>query len=140
MGYRLCGIVFNMLPRCVTVLTMLQKLRGTCSKTVIPGSAASSDLGASIQMNVPERGLPPQGMQPPIPDADQCKPDWASRPSERRKGGKSLWDPRGGEWRYLPGDRWRNPHWDYNPHDNPNSPWQNIPIGNLPPRKKADDA
>ena len=83
----------------------------------------------------PERGLPPAGIKPPIPDADQCRPGPASRPSEREKGGKSLWDPRGGEWRYFPGDKWHNPHWDYNPHDRPASPWQNVPIGDLPPVK-----
>jgi hypothetical protein len=86
-----------------------------------------------------ERGLPPPGVKPPIPDADKCKPGPASRPSEREKGGKSLWDPRGGEWRYLPGDRWHNPHWDHNPHDRPGSQWQNIPIGDLPPVKPNPD-
>ena len=50
------------------------------------------------------------------------------------KGGQSLWDEHGGEWRYFPGDNWHNPHWDYNGHVNPNSPWGNIPIGGLPPR------
>jgi|SRR5215471_19736280 len=106
----------------------------------MPGLTAASDLETSIQMYGPERGLPPAGIKPPIPDADQCTPGLASRPSEQRKGGKSLWDPRGGEWRYFPGDQWHNPHWDYNPHDSPSSPWQNIPMGNLPPRKTDDDA
>ena len=56
----------------------------------------------------------------------------ASRPSEQEKGGKSLWDKKGGEWRYFPGDKHHNPHWDHNPHDSPNSPWENVPIGDLP--------
>ena len=81
-------------------------------------------------------GLPPPGLMPPIPNPDQCKIGAPSRPSERAAGGLSLWDPNGGEWRYSPDDTWHNPHWDYNPWDQgPNTPWQNIPIGGLPPRK-----
>ena len=79
------------------------------------------------------RGLPPDGVTPPADG--EVKPGPASRPSERDKGGQSLWDEKGGEWRYSPGDKWHNPHWDHNPHDKPSSPWQNIPIGPLPPRK-----
>jgi RHS repeat-associated protein len=84
------------------------------------------------------RGLPPEGVQPPIPDADQCKPGPASRPSEADKGGESLWDPRGGEWRLHPGNRWHNPHWDYNSHT-PGSRWENIPHGDLPPVRPIPD-
>jgi hypothetical protein len=78
------------------------------------------------------RGLPPEGIKPP---AGEVKEGPASRPSEQDKGGKSLWDSSGGEWRYSPEDKWHNPHWDYNPHDKPSSPWQNVPIDRLPPRK-----
>ena len=97
----------------------------------------NSDSAEDGSTTPPERGLPPTGVKPPIPDADQCKPGPASRPSEQKRGGKSLWDPRGGEWRYFPGDRWHNPHWDHNPHDRPGSPWQNIPIGDLSPVKPS---
>jgi RHS repeat-associated protein len=75
------------------------------------------------------RGLPPRGVQPP---AKNCRVGPASRPSERAKGGQSLWDEDGGEWRYYPGDKYHNPHWDYNPHDAPNSPWQNVPLNDMP--------
>jgi hypothetical protein len=61
-----------------------------------------------------------------------CKPRPASRPSERAQGGQSLWDEKGGEWRYFPGDKSHNPHWDYNPWNSPSSPWQNIEIENMP--------
>ena len=81
----------------------------------------------------PPRGLPPEGVSPPIPE--QCEPGPASRPSERDKGGQSLWDPDGGEWRWFAGDKWHNPHWDHNPHDRPSSPWINVPHGGLPPVK-----
>jgi hypothetical protein len=80
----------------------------------------------------PTRGLPPEGVHPPV--SGPLTPGPASRPSEQSAGGQSLWDEHGGEWRYFPGDKWHNPHWDYNPHSNPNSPWDNIPINGLPPR------
>ncbi|VBA36881.1 hypothetical protein LAUMK13_01370 [Mycobacterium innocens] len=81
----------------------------------------------------PNRGLPPNGISPPTEGNPEVGP--ASRPSEKPLGGQSLWDENGGEWRYFPGDRWHNAHWDYNPHDTPNSRWKNIPIGDLPPNK-----
>ncbi len=80
----------------------------------------------------PARGLPPEGVRPPV--EGPLTPGPASRPSEAGKGGQSLWDKDGGEWRYFPGDKWHNPHWDYNGHGNPKSPWDNIPINGLPPR------
>jgi hypothetical protein len=80
----------------------------------------------------PARGLPPEGLHPPVDGP--LTPGPASRPSEQGKGGQSLWDEHGGEWRYFPGDMRHNPHWDYNPHSNPNSRWDNIPINGLPPR------
>jgi RHS repeat-associated protein len=82
-----------------------------------------------------DRGLPPDGVHPPEKGPDDVTVGPASRPSEAGKGGKSLWDKDGGEWRWFPGDKYHNPHWDYNPHDTPNSPWQNIPAGNLPVMK-----
>ncbi|MCT7658344.1 hypothetical protein [Mycobacterium deserti] len=81
----------------------------------------------------PVRGLPPEGLQPPV--SGTLTPGPASRPSEQRIGGQSLWDEKGGEWRYYPGNKHHNPHWDYNPHNVPNSRWQNVPINNLPPLK-----
>ena len=80
----------------------------------------------------PARGSPPESLRPPV--SGSLTPGPASRPSERSVGGQSLWDEHGGEWRYFPGDKWHNPHWDYNPHLNPNSRWDNIPINGLPPR------
>lgn len=77
-------------------------------------------------------GLPPDGVRPPV-DGPLTEGD-PSRPSAQARGGKSLWDHDGGEWRYFPGDKHHNPHWDYNPHTNPRSRWDNIPINGLPPR------
>lgn len=82
-----------------------------------------------------QRGLHPEGVKPEFSGSSTWKVGPASRPSERAKGGLSLWDHKGGEWRWAPEDRYHNPHWDYNPHDKPNSPWQNMSYKNLPPRK-----
>ncbi|KQY28298.1 hypothetical protein ASD21_15955 [Caulobacter sp. Root1455] len=77
------------------------------------------------------RGLPPRGVQPPTKGPFRVGP--ASRPSEVQKGGRSLYDPDGGEWRWDPGtSKYHNPHWDYKPPGNPNAGWQNIPWGNMP--------
>ena len=70
-----------------------------------------------------------------MPRPHLCRVGPASRPAERRRGGYSLYDEQGGEWRYHPGDRYHNPHWDHNPHDAPNSPWQNVPIAGKPVMK-----
>lgn len=108
------------------------------------GAGALPGLGAICTMlgicepdyqEEPPRGLHPEGLQPPVPEDKECEIGPASRPSEAAQGGQSYWDPDGGEWRWYPGDKHHNPHWDYNPHDNPNSPWQNIPHGDLPPVK-----
>ena len=83
------------------------------------------------------RGLPPDGISPPVDG--EVKPGPASRPKEQALGGQSLWDENGGEWRWYPGDRWHNPHWDYNPHDKPSSPWTNVDHGGLPSVKPVPD-
>ena len=79
------------------------------------------------------RGLPPEGEKPP--HSSEFKEGSPSRPSEDARGGRSLWDESGGEWRYHDEDKWHNPHWDYNPHDAPSSSWEQVPIGDLPPVK-----
>ena len=76
------------------------------------------------------RGLPPPGMTPPVANPEQCE----AAPSTRGSG-SSTWDPNGGEWRYAPENQGHNPHWDYNPCENWNTPWENVPIDGLPPRK-----
>jgi hypothetical protein len=85
----------------------------------------------------PHPGLPPEGVRPPV--EGELTPGPASQSRARRFGGESLWDEKGGEWRYFPGDKYRNPHWDYNPHDRNNPEWENIPIGGLPPHKEVPD-
>ncbi|MBP7263999.1 MAG: RHS repeat-associated core domain-containing protein [Spirochaetia bacterium] len=92
-----------------------------------PGTPFAAGSGVKV------RGMPPDGVRPPVAGGVKAGP--ASRPSEQVKGGQSLWDQNGGEWRYFPEDNYHNPHWDYNSHASPNSPWINIQIGNLPPRK-----
>lgn len=79
----------------------------------------------------PIEGLPPEGLRPPVGGPVTEGP--ASRPSARDRGGRSLYDQDGGEWRYYPGDEWRhNPHWDYKPSPGPGSKWENIGIDGNP--------
>src|ERR1700722_15719208 len=85
----------------------------------------------------PPRGLPPEGVHPPVPG--KLTPGPPSRAGERRRGSQHLWDEHGGEWRYHPDDPGHNPHWDYNPHNRPNAEWEQIPIGGLPPEKATPD-
>lgn len=96
---------------------------------ILPPGVESAPGAAGMPAS---RGLPPGGVYPPVEGKVTEGP--ASRPSEQARGGQSLWDEKGGEWRYFPGDKYHNPHWDYNAHNTPTSPWQNIAIGDLPPR------
>jgi len=96
-----------------------------------PLSPADDGPGDSASDSRPE-GLPPDGVRPPV-EGPLTQGD-PSRPSAQGRGGRSLWDENGGEWRYFPGDEWHNPHWDYNSHTNPRSRWDNIPINGMPPR------
>jgi hypothetical protein len=47
---------------------------------------------------------------------------WEWRSATRNKVGNDWWDPEGGEWRYHPADKYHDPHWDYNPWTQWNSP------------------
>jgi len=83
-------------------------------------------------------GLHPDGLMPPVADPGGLNVGDASRDKERERGGKSIWDANGGEWRGAPEDKWHNPHWDYNPHNGAKGggvPWQNVPHGDLPVKK-----
>jgi hypothetical protein len=45
----------------------------------------------------------------------------------------NYYDPEGGEYRYAPPDAYHNAHWDYKAGSN--SPWENVPIDDVPPIK-----
>jgi hypothetical protein len=61
-------------------------------------------------------------------------PSWEWGPaSGEAEAGWRWWDPKGGEWRWHPPDKWHpRGHWDYNPWEHPTGPWQNVPPGNCP--------
>jgi len=109
-----------------------------CIDTVYPElflavPPALRQLGGLLRMLEPDTtGLPPDGVLPPVTNPQKCVIGF---PSRRGSSGLSLYDENGGEWRYFGGDDYHNPHWDYNSWTNWNSPWQNVPIGNLPPVK-----
>lgn len=81
-------------------------------------------------------GLPPEGLRPRVEGPLTTGP--ASKPSVASKGGQSLWDKDGGEWRYDPGQDSRHyPHWDYNPHAQKFDQWRNVGINDLPTHKEG---
>jgi RHS repeat-associated protein len=52
---------------------------------------------------------------------------WQSGPASRDISGLHWYDPGGGEWRWHAPDRWHPVgHWDHNPWDQWNSPWQHV--------------
>ncbi len=57
-----------------------------------------------------------------------------SRTKPMDRGEKSLYDEKGGEWRYAPEDKYHNEHWDYKPPGKGEA-WENVPIDNKPPVK-----
>ncbi len=105
-----------------------------------PGSEAGGSSGEeegrpsrnSTRGSKPNQGRPPKGLAPRKLRPPGYGPGWriarASRPSELKCGGMSYYNPSGGEWRYYPEDRYHYAHWDYNSHDRPNSPWENVPL------------
>jgi RHS repeat-associated protein len=90
----------------------------------------------------PSDPKPPQGGPTP-PGYDPTNPGWRyGYPEGPTIQSPRYFDPKGGEWRFHPPDRWHPaPHWDYNPWDQWNSPWQNVPISkNEPSRDFIDTA
>jgi hypothetical protein len=51
---------------------------------------------------------------------------WQWREGSRTNVPRSWWDPEGGEWRFHPADKRHDPHWDYNPWEQRNHPWQHL--------------
>jgi hypothetical protein len=82
---------------------------------------------------LPPWRMPSPGIVPPVRNPSLLRPGTASRPAWSGAAGRSLWDEEGGEWQYNSGDDWHNPHWDYNAHSNPNTPWRGIPISGRSP-------
>jgi len=77
----------------------------------------------------------------PRPSANQPRPpgwnrSWQWRYGERTNpnAGRRWFDPNGGEWRWHAADRYHpEGHWDYNPWNQWNSPWQNVQSGGTSP-------
>lgn len=67
---------------------------------------------------------------PKSPASGRLREGLPSRQKPRTRGEKSLYDERGGEWRYAKDDKYHNPHWDYK--ESPSSSWKNIPIDDKP--------
>lgn len=78
-------------------------------------------------------GLPPPGTVPPVRNPARLRSKPGTQPSLAGSSAHSLWDDRGGEWQYHSGDAWHNPHWDYNEHSDPTTPWRSIPLSDRSP-------
>lgn len=68
---------------------------------------------------------------PRPPAKGKLKEGKPSRNKPNKRGEKSLYDEKGGEWRFSPEDSRHNAHWDYKPPGK-NSPWKNISIDGKP--------
>ncbi len=123
----MCGMQGNANPNEPSAVAEIMVAEGAIvAALVAPEAVAALERALSLT----PKELPPPGTKPPVANPEQCKVG----PSTRGDG-SSTWDPNGGEWRYAPEDPWHNPHWDYNPWENWNTPWQNTPIDGLPPVK-----
>lgn len=79
---------------------------------------------------------PFRAFRTPRPPQNQPRPpgwakDWKWRyPEGESVKPKPRWfDPKGGEWRWHPPDKWHpEGHWDHNPWTEWNTPWRNIDI------------
>jgi RHS repeat-associated protein len=80
--------------------------------------------------------------RPPVgqPKPPGWTPEWQWRYPEHNIGGKPRYfDPNHGEWRWHAPDKYHpQGHWDYNPWDQWNSPWRNVPptrgpVPSMPP-------
>jgi hypothetical protein len=96
---------------------------------------AAVDIAAALFILELEQALLNAQQQRQTPPTTLPKPpgwndDWKWNPPTGDSAGNWRWfDPRGGEWRYHPADKWHTtPHWDYNPWDSFNSPWRNVPL------------
>jgi RHS repeat-associated protein len=75
----------------------------------------------------------PEGLIPPPPSNWPLPPGWNSSwgwqyPEGNSPASPRWFDPEGGEWRWHAPDKWhQDGHWDHNPWDRWNSPWQNVP-------------
>ncbi len=96
--------------------------RRTASTRILPSAGMTSPVGFL------PIGLIPTGVVPPVRNPVRLQPGDASRPAWSGAAERSLWDDQGGEWQYHAGDAWRHPHWDYNAHSDPNTPWRSIPM------------
>jgi peptidoglycan hydrolase-like protein with peptidoglycan-binding domain len=67
---------------------------------------------------------------PKPPSSGKLREGPPSRQKPRMREEKSLYDEKGGEWRYAKEDKYHNPHWDYK--ESPSSPWKNISINGKP--------
>lgn len=109
-GYGRAALVLQDVERAAGIFTLLGGL--AC------GPAAAFEAKAALPSTI-SRPRPPGWTN-----------EWQWRYPEGTKVTSPRWfDPKGGEWRYHPADKWHpEPHWDHNPWTEWNSPWRNVPL------------
>jgi len=92
---------------------------------VTAGAAAPVEaaVGGDVSGEVAADEAAAVAVTPPGYDAGS----WDIGAASRDIGENHYWDPEGGEWRLHSPDPWHDEaHWDYNPWEDWNSPWQHI--------------
>jgi RHS repeat-associated protein len=111
-------------PQCITLTGRKPGREEDCSSDPLPVMYACWICRWSVKLNVPP---PPRSA--PLPRG--WNPDWNwdfSRHMGPQKGPRWI-DPKGGEHRWHRSDKWHpRDHWDYNPRNAPNSPWDHYDL------------
>jgi hypothetical protein len=129
----------GVLAECGPVMTVCANAAGWASRAIgsailgglggeggeIPGAApAATETGTSAAARALAR-LPKAARESEKPPGFNPE-TWQWREGSRTNVPRSWWDPEGGEWRFHPADKYHDPHWDYNPWQQWNTPWQHL--------------
>jgi RHS repeat-associated protein len=98
---------------------------GGCEALGLVGAGSAAEEGAAA---VDEAGTAAADAIEAAPKPPGLDPEtWDLGPASRDIPENHWWDPEGGEWRWHAADKWHDTgHWDYNPWDQWNSPWQHL--------------
>lgn len=103
-------------------------------ETLIPAMKAKNILSllkltisrAKLELDRSRIKMEDTSTWPKPPTKGKLKEGSPSRAKPRQRGEKSLYDEKGGEWRYAREDKYHNAHWDYK--ESSTSSWKNISI------------
>jgi hypothetical protein len=105
--------------------TAARQLAGSAARSVFRRLTGS---GSAKEAESPRSTGTDEAQAPPGYDAET----WQLREASRNLAEEHWWDPQGGEWRFHGADKWHEPHWDFNPWTDWNSPWEHIDVESEP--------